>query len=105
MLILGVVHSAFTFKLFPSFNERAMWFLSAGLLLMLLAAGNLLRIRYAAVAGGLRAVCIAANLVNLIFVIATASTLTISKNPQAVVLVGLIAGMTIFSILRHPERA
>ena len=105
VVLLGVVHCGFTANvLFHTFNLQALGFASVGLLQMLLGAVNLLRIQYAA-ARGVRTVCVIANVVMLAFVMAIAATLPLRSNPQAVVLVALIAAATVFSIVRRPERA
>ena len=105
VVLLGAVHCGFTAKVFHPFNQQAMWVASAGLLQILLGSVNLLRIQYAATAGGVRTVCVIANAVVLAFFVALAATLPLRSNPQAVVLVALIAAMTVFSIFRRPESA
>lgn len=66
---VGVLHCGMTFLLFDHYSEGAMWFFSAGLAMIYCAALNLLRVRYAGVAPGLRAACIAANLSLLAFIL------------------------------------
>lgn len=105
VLVLGAFHCAVTPKAYPGFTLAALWFVSAGLLMILLAAVNLLRIRYAAVAPGVRAVCIAANVVLLIWAAGFAVVLPVTKKPQVIVSIVLIALLTVFSIVRRPERA
>ncbi len=104
-LILGVIHCAFTRRAYPEFGLPALWFLGSGLFIILVAAANLLRIRYAGVAAGVRAVCILANLALLALAIAIARVVPLKGNPQVVISIVLAALLTIFSIVRRPARA
>ncbi len=100
IVVLGVIHSAFTLRAYATFSMAAMWFLGTGLLIILVGALNLLRIRYAAVAPGLRAVCLATNIVVLAYAGAIASRLSLKQNPQAVVVLVLMLLELIFSIVK-----
>ncbi len=105
VLVLGCIHCAFTHAAYPKFSLGLLWFVSAGMLMILLAAVNLLRIRYAAVAPGLRVICIISNLVLLAWAVSFAFALPVTKEPQVIVSIVLIALLAIFSIVRRPGRA
>ena len=104
IVILGAIHGAFTPKVYPAFNLAALWFLGAGLLMMLVGAMNLLRIRYRRIAPGLTAVCMATNVMLVAYVGAIASRLSLKQNPQAVLVTVLLLLEVIFSIV-DGERA
>lgn len=97
IVLLGGIHGAFTLKAYPAFTLPAMWFLGTGLLLMLVGAVNLLRIRSVG-ERGLGAVCLATNVVMLAFTGAIASRLSLKENPQAAIIVVLLLVEMIFSI-------
>ena len=99
IVILGAIHGAFTPKMYPAFNLAALWFLGAGLLMMLAGAMNLLRIRYAAIAPGLTAVCVATNVILVAYAGAIASRLALKQNPQAVLVTVLLLLELLFSIV------
>ena len=105
VLILAVIHCALAPKVYPQFGMVVIWFLGAGLFMMLVAAINLLRIGYAGVAPGIRVVCIVTNLVLLAFVVALASIVALKQNPQVIISLVLAVLLTIFSIVRRPVRA
>ncbi len=100
IVVLGVIHSAYTLRAYASFNMAAMWFLGTGLLIILVGAVNLLRIRSGSVAPGLRAVCLTANVIVLAYAGAIASRLSLKQNPQAVVVLVLMLLELIFSIVK-----
>jgi hypothetical protein len=62
VIVLGVMQSASTFLFFARFEEPAIWFFAGGVLLALVGALNLLRLRYGAAAAGVRYVSQGANL-------------------------------------------
>ncbi len=105
VLVLGAIHCAFTRKAYPQLNLAALWFVSAGMLMILLAAVNLLRIRYAAVAPGLRVLCIAADFVVFLWALGFAFVMPVAKEPQVIVSIVLLALLTVLAIVRRPERA
>ncbi len=105
MIVFGTIHCAFTGRAYPEFGLPALWFLASGLFIILVAATNLLRIRYAGVAPGVRAVCIIANLVLLGLAVAIALVTPLAGNPQVVIAVVLSVLLVIFSIARRPVRA
>jgi hypothetical protein len=63
VIALGLMQCASTFLFFARFEEPAIWFFAGGLLLTVVGALNLLRLRYGATAPGVRYVSLAANLV------------------------------------------
>ncbi len=102
IIAMGAMHLAFTRRAYPEFSLQTLWFISAGLLMIFMAALNLLRIRYAAVAPGVRSVCIVANFVTLVWAAAFAFAVSLTQAPQVLVSTALMALLTIFSILRRP---
>jgi len=96
ILGFGVLHSVAAFDKYDSLSADALWFFSGGLALLLLAGLNLLRIRYAAVAPGVRTVCIAANLAFLGFALTYfAARLSTSLNsPGGWLLLAVLLGAT-----------
>lgn len=100
----GVLHCSVTFIIAASATEAAFWFFSGGLALIYCAALNLLRVRYAAVAPGLRRVCAAANVSLLGFIAAylLAQGWRAFQNPAAGILTAAALAATAFSLLRRP---
>ena len=70
LLLLGVLHSGTTFRIHNGYTSQAHWFLSAGLLMVLVAALNLLNRTYGGNAPRLRWVCIGANITITAFSVA-----------------------------------
>jgi hypothetical protein len=105
VVILAAIPCLLTPKVYPQFGLAAIWFFGAGLFMMLVGAINLLRIRYAGAAPGVRIVCIVANLVLLAFLIAIAFTVTLKQNPQVIIFLVLAALLTISSVMRRPIHA
>jgi len=70
LMAVGFVHVLATFRLRPQLDPRALWFLSGGLAMLYQGALNVVRVRYGAVAPGLRWVSAAANLAGLAFALA-----------------------------------
>ncbi len=104
VLILGAVHCVVTPRVYPAFNLAAMWFLGTGLLMMLVGAVNLLRVRYPG-ASGVLGVSLAANVITLAFAGEIAARLPLKQNPQAVVIVVLLLLEMIFSIVQSVRRS
>src|SRR5262245_48350659 len=57
---IGMVHAGATWVIYKQFSMSAVWFFDAAVVFWLTAALNLLRIRYAAVAPGIRITSIGA---------------------------------------------
>ena len=101
---IGLLHCSVTFIIAESPTETALWFFSGGLALIYCAVLNLLRVRYAAIAPGLRRACAAVNLSLLAFIFAylAAQGLAAFRNPGAAVLVACGLAATAFSLFRRP---
>lgn len=101
---IGLLHCSVTFIIAASPTETAFWFFSGGLALIYCAALNLLRVRYAAVAPGLRRVCAAVNISLLGFIAAhlAAQGWRAFRNPAAGVLTAAALAATAFSLFRTP---
>ena len=101
---IGLLHCSVTFIIAESPTETALWFFSGGLALIYFAALNLLRVRYAAVAPGLRRVCAAVNLSMVGFIAAflAAQGFRAFRNPAAAVLTASALAATAFSLFRKP---
>jgi hypothetical protein len=98
LVAFGLMHLALTGKAHPHLGINAIWFASGGLLMMTIAALNLLRVAYGSVARGVHAVSVVANLVLLLMLAAIAARLPIRGNPQIVVGLVLVVLLTAFSI-------
>jgi len=105
MFAVGVLHCSVTFIIAASPTETAFWFFSGGLALIYCAALNLLRVRYAAMAPGLRRVCAGVNVSMLVFIAAflAAQGFRAFRNPAAVVLAASALAATAFSLFRRPS--
>ena len=99
---IGVLHAAATLSIYKQFSMAAVWFFDAAVVLWLTAALNLLRIRYMAVAPGVRYVSIGANLVALATVMTVAAQSKPAQNVRGALFCLLILAATIFS-LRQPR--
>ena len=104
LFAVGVLHCSVTFIIAAAPTETAFWFFSGGLALIYCAALNLLRVRYAAVAPGVRRVTAAVNVSLLAFIFAylAAQGLGAFRNPGAVVLTASALAATAFSLFHRP---
>lgn len=104
---IGMLHCGVTFLLFKGYSDAAMWFFSGGLAMMYSAALNLLRVRYADVAPGLRKVCAAVNFSLLAFIVAYSAGegARIFWNFGAVTLIICAIAVTAFSLFRGRQAA
>jgi len=100
LLAIGAFHCAMTPAIYKQYSEEVIWFFTAGLVLILTAVLNLLRIRYATVAAGVRTVSIGVNIVTMLTVLAMAPFMHVTKNPLAWLLIALVVIPTFLSILR-----
>lgn len=98
IIILGVVHMIAATQIFAGLSARALWFVGAGIAIVLLGALNLLNHMYGADAPGLRRVSAAANVLMTVFGI-TGGLVSKGDLPQFVVVLGLVGGATILSLL------
>jgi hypothetical protein len=71
LLAFGLVHIAAAPSRFDTLTSGTLWFVSGGVLLVVVASLNLLNRAYGAAAPGLRRVALAANIVNLALAIAS----------------------------------
>jgi hypothetical protein len=101
LMVFGLIHLALTGKVHPHLEINAIWFVSGGLLIMTIAALNLLRVAYGSIARGVHVLSVIGNLVLLFLLAAIATLLPIHGNPQIVVGFLLVVPLTAFSILRR----
>jgi len=97
LVALSVLHMGATFRFFNAFNSQALWFFGGGMLMLLVAALNLLNRTYGQNARGLRLVCVAANVVVTAFGIA-AGYLGKASPLEWVVVMGIVVPLTLLSI-------
>ena len=104
LIVFGAVHLSLTRRVHPDIDINAIWFVSGGLLIIVIGVLNLLRVAYGSVAKGVYVVSVIANIVLLALMLFIATLLPIRGNPQ--VLVGLILAvlLTAFSVFRHAGR-
>lgn len=100
IVLLGMIHIVATAMLFASFNSRALWFASAGLLLVLTGALNLLNRAYGSRALGLRLTTVGANAVMTAFAV-LAGIVGAAAGLQMVAIFGLLAATTVVSLIRR----
>jgi hypothetical protein len=99
LIVLGAVHVGATFRIYGAFTAQALWFMSAGLLSVLVGALNLLNRTYGRNAPGLRRVCIAANIAVTAFAVASGIFGRASLGAWILVL-GIVVPLTVLSCLR-----
>lgn len=102
LFAVGMLHCVVTFIIAELPTEAAFWFFSGGLAMIYCGALNLLRVRYAAVAPGLRRVCAAVNVSMLAFIFAYLAAQRAFRNPGAVVVTASALAATAFSLFRRP---
>ena len=103
IIALGAVHIAATPRYFPELSAAAVWFASGGLAMILTGALNLLRRAYGALAPGLRAVCVGANVAMAGFALLAGYASRATALELALVL-GLLGGTTVLSLLPAAQR-
>jgi hypothetical protein len=103
VLVLGLLHCAAAPVFRGRYGVEGMWFLSGGLMLMMIGLMNLVRI--ASSAGSARAGAIVANLVGLGFTVGLFPLVSLRQDPQVLAGAVVLAVPTILSILRRPPRA
>jgi hypothetical protein len=103
IVVLGLVHIAATPHYFTHLSSGAVWFASGGLAMILTGALNLLQHAYGALAPGLRAVCVAANVVMIAFALLAGYTAKASAAEFALVII-LIGGATLLSLSPAAQR-
>jgi len=98
VILLGLTHTIATFFLFAEMNGRALWFASAGLLLIVTGMLNLLNRAYGRAAPGLRWACVATNAAMFVFAI-LAGHAGAASDLQLVFVVGLMGAAALVSTL------
>ena len=101
---IGVLHASTTWIVYKQFSMSAVWFFDAAVVLWMTAALNLLRIRYATVAPGIRITSIGANLLVLATVVTVALRSKAAQKPAGLAFCLLILMATFFSLRRTPAR-
>lgn len=101
LLVLGLVHCAFTPIAYAQFSINAIWFLGAGMAMVFAAMLNLLRISYSAVAPGTRLAALIANVLLLSLSVGIAGAVTLHNNPQVIVAGVIVLVELLFSLLRR----
>lgn len=96
---LGGLHMVATARFYDSLTQQALWFFAGGLLMVLVAALNLLNRAYGRAAVGLRVVCIGANVVIVAFAIAT-GVLGEATIGQWILVLGILGPLTVLSTSR-----
>jgi hypothetical protein len=97
VLALGVVHCAVTPFLYHAFSTSALWFFAAGLALSFGGMLNILRLKGAG-SPLARTFALIANACMLAFALAFALKVNLSRNPQGIVLIVVLAGELLFSL-------
>jgi hypothetical protein len=105
LIAFGATHLVLTHKADPQLGMNAIWFASGGLLMMTIAALNLLRVAYGPIARGVRAVSVIANVALLLLISAISARVPMRGNPQVVIGMVLAAVLTAFSIFRRVPQA
>ncbi len=107
LIFMGLLQWLATPYFFLRIEEPAAWFFAGGMLLMLIGALNLLRIKYGAVAPGVKRVSVAANLVLSAFWLAMLVGLFYKfvRYPFAFIGISAILTCTIVSLLSPVRRS
>jgi len=95
---LGALHMGATARKFHVLSSDALWFFSAGALLVVVAALNLLNRAYGNSAPGLRWVCVAANVLVLALSV-VGGILTHASAAEWVIVLGILVSMVVLSFL------
>ncbi len=103
LIAFGSIHTLMTRKLDPGLGMNGIWFASGGLLMITIGALNLLRVAYASVAKGVRAVSVVANVVLVALMLLIATRAPMRSNPQITVGLILAVLLTVFSVLRRAD--
>lgn len=107
LIILGFGQWLATPYFFPRIEEPAAWFFAGGMLLMLVGALSLLRLKYGGVAPGVKWISVAANLLLSAFWLAMLCGLYYKfvRYPVSFVAIVLILASTAFSLLNLSHRS
>jgi hypothetical protein len=105
LVLLGCVHNFVAAPLtYDQLSARALWFVSAGLALWYAGFINLLRSYTAEPTRLLRTFCVLTNLSMLAFVLTYAVVRGNWAAPDALALIGVVATLTVFSVVRGVAR-
>lgn len=101
LVVLGLVHCAFTPLAHAVWNIDTIWFVCGGLAMVFAGMLNLLRIAYAGVAPGTRIAALLANVLMLSVTVGLGSLLPLRGNPQVLVVGILLLLELVFSVARQ----
>lgn len=96
LVALGVLHMGATFRFFSAFTSQSLWFFTGGMLMVLVAALNLVNRTYGQNARGLRVLCVAANVAVTVLGIA-AGMVGKASALEWVVVMGIVVPLTVLS--------
>ncbi len=95
-ILLGIIHQTFALGA-DKFTQNTLWFIGSGFAVIFAGFLNLALIKISPKDSLLRALCIIANLtITILFVVAL---LTVLREPQVFVGIGIFALLTVFSAL------
>lgn len=105
LVLLGCVHNFVAAPLmYDQLSATVLWFVSAGLALWYAGFINLLRSYSAEATRQLRIFCILTNLSMLAFVLSFAAVRGNWAAPESLALIGIVAGLTVLSVVRGAAR-
>ncbi len=94
-IALGIIHLAFVAEV-EKFTQNTLWFIGSGLAIIFAGFLNLALIKILSTNQLLRLLCIIANLtITILFV---AALLTVLREPQVLIGIGIFSVLTVFSI-------
>jgi len=95
-ILLGIIHQTFALGA-NKFTQNTLWFIGSGFAVIFAAFLNLALIKISPKDPLLRTLCIIANLtITILFVV---TLLTVMREPQVFVGIGIFAVLTVFSAL------
>ena len=103
IMLQGAIHGSFSSVFHGRYDGAGMWFLSGGLMMIFLGLLNLARAGSPGAAA--RWASLAANVLGLAFVLGLVPLAPLRQNPQVAVAILLMAGATLFSLLRRGASA
>ncbi|MDQ3714330.1 MAG: hypothetical protein M3388_19235 [Acidobacteriota bacterium] len=95
-ILLGIIHQTFALSV-DKFTQNTLWFIGSGFAIIFVGFLNLALIKISPKDSLVRTLCIIANLtITILFVVAL---LTVLREPQVFVGIGIFALLTVFSVL------
>jgi len=95
-ILLGIIHQTFALGV-DKFTQNTLWFIGSGFAVIFAGFLNVALIKISPKDSLLRTLCIIANLtITILFVVAL---LTVMREPQVFVGIGIFAVLTVFSAL------